>query len=610
MVNMDKIKISSPLKLLLYLLVPPVILFSSFNTNSQTFTRITNPNNPVISDLYQSTGACWVDFNNDGYLDLFVSNGNLISQNNALYLNDRNGGFIKIITGAIVNDGGSSIGGTWGDYNNDGNLDLFVANRNDFGNFLYLGHGDTTFTKITVGNIATDTANSNTGSWVDINRDGYLDMHVVNFQGNDFLYMNNGMPNFNFTKIDTAAFLLDGSGSSIAGAWADYNNDRFPDLFIGNGGSANNFLWKNNGNMTFSLTNIPNGRATIGASWGDYDNDGNLDLFVANYNNGKNYLYHNSGPPNYTLTPVDTSIIANEPANSVGSCWGDFNNDGYQDLFVANDDPAGNFLYLNNGPPNYSFTKVTTGSIVAPTRNSFGCACGDYDNDGQLDIVVCTRLGQGNLLYHNDGNTNKWITLKCQGVISNKSAIGTKIRLKAMINGLPTWQMQEVMPHSGYNSENLWLHFGLGNAAIIDSLRAEWINGSTNVFTNVNVNQIATVVENGPIIGITEISSHVPAKFLLSQNYPNPFNPSTKIKFSVPILSQEGVSRRDGVVSLKIYNILGKEVAALVNEQLQPGTYEVTWNASNYPSGVYFYKLVGDNNNGEFIKTKKMVLLK
>ena len=261
----------------------------SVYSQQPAFTKITDPANPVVNDLLLSTGACWVDFNNDGYLDLFVANGNLSAQNNTLYLNNHTGGFTKIITGPVVNDGGSSIGGTWGDYNNDGNLDLFVANRNNFGNFLYMGHGDTTFTKITAGNIVTDIANSNTGAWVDINRDGYIDVHVVNFAGNDFLYMNNGMPNFTFTKIDTSSFLLDGSLASITGAWADYNNDRYPDLFIGVGGTgSNNLIYKNNGNLTFTQINMNDGRSTIGGSWGDYDNDGNLDLISVNNLNTKN----------------------------------------------------------------------------------------------------------------------------------------------------------------------------------------------------------------------------------------------------------------------------------------------------------------------------------
>ncbi len=568
----------------------------------QTFTRITAGNNPVVTDLYQSTGGCWVDINNDGYLDLFVSNGNLTGQNNALYLNDRNGNFIKITTGAIVNDGGSSIGGTWGDFNNDGNLDLYVANRNNFGNFLYMGHGDTTFTRVISGGIATDSSNANTGAWVDINRDGYLDLHVVNFTQNDFMYIGNGSPNFTFTRNDTMSFLLDGGAFSIAGAWADYNNDRFPDLFIGNAGTQNDFLYKNNGNLTFTKTIFNDGRSAIGGSWGDYDNDGNLDLIVTNYSNGKNNLYHNSGPPNYNLVPVDTGIVSNEPANSVGSCWGDFNNDGYQDLFISNDG-ASAFLYINNGPPDYGFTKVTTGSIVTDVANSFGCACGDYDNDGQLDVFVATRLAAGNLLYRNNGNSNKWITLKCVGTVSNKSAIGTKVRLKANINGSPAWQTQEVMPHTGYNSENLWLHFGLGSAAIIDSIKVEWINGATNVFTNVGVNQFASIIENGSLISVNSYGSSTPSGFSLLQNFPNPFNPATKIRFELPKQSQ---------VKLNVFDITGRLVETLINENLGTGNYEVPWNGGRYSSGVYFYKLDVNPIEGyaKFTETKRMILIK
>ncbi len=189
--------------------------------DSQTFTRVTDASNPVVTDQFESGGGCWVDVNNDGWADLFVANGNLTSQNNSLYINDRNGNFIKVFTGDVVNDGGSSIGGTFGDYNADGQVDLFVTNRNFFKNFFYKGLGDSIFTKITSGNIVTDSANSNCGHWVDIDNDGDLDLFVLNFQGNDFLYLNSGASQYNFTKIDTAAFLVNSGDFSIAAAWSD-----------------------------------------------------------------------------------------------------------------------------------------------------------------------------------------------------------------------------------------------------------------------------------------------------------------------------------------------------------------------------------------------------
>src|SRR6266849_1095759 len=241
------------------------------------------------------------------------------------------------MTGAIVNDGGSSIGSTWGDYNNDGKLDVFVTNRQNFGNFLYEGNGDSTFTKITTGSIVTDRANSNSGSWVDLVGDGYLALYVVNFQGNDFFYRNNGPPEYDFTRIDTILPAGDGSNFSIPGAWADMNNDRRPDLFVGNAGTQNDLLYINNGNLRFTKVQLADGKSTLGASWGDYDNDGYPDLVVANYSGGGNILYHNSGPPSYSLVPVTGGPVSGAAGNCVGTAWGDFDNDGNLDLFIAND---------------------------------------------------------------------------------------------------------------------------------------------------------------------------------------------------------------------------------------------------------------------------------
>jgi hypothetical protein len=581
-----------------YLLFVLFLVLNSYNTFSQpAFTKITSANNPAVNDTAESTGVSWVDFNNDGYLDLFVSNGNIVSQNNFLYLNDRSGSFIKITTGAVVNDGGTSIGGTWGDLNNDGNLDLYVTNRNNFGNFLYLGNGDTTFTKVTTGSIVTDQLNGNSSGWVDINRDGYLDIMTVNFTQNDILHLGNGSPSYTFTKIDTAAFLMDAGNFSIIGQWADYNNDRLPDFFVGNAGTQNDFVYRNNGNLTCAKITLNDARATLGASWGDFNNDGNLDLFTSGYLNQKCRLYVNSGAPNYDLIPIDTGIVSNDPANSVGSCWGDFDNDGDLDLFIANDGTNSGFLYMNNGAPDYSFTKVTTGTITANIANSFGCACGDYDNDGQLDIYTANRLNQKNFLFRNNGNSNHWITIICSGVVSNRAAIGAKVRVKAVINGVSRWQVREVTPQTGYNSQNLWLHFGLGDAAVIDSIKVEWINGLTHFFTNVPHDRRITINESGVINAINQNGGTIPEKFTLHQNYPNPFNPVTNIRFGIP---------QAGFIKMTVYDILGREITSLVNKQMHAGSYSIDWNAASYRSGIYFYQIKA----GDFSETKKMILVK
>lgn len=560
-----------------YLLMILVAHFTSGRVQGQTFTRVTDPLNPVTTDQYESGGGTWVDINNDGWLDLFVSNGNLSNQNNSLYLNTGSGNFIRVTTGSIVTDGGSSIGSTWGDYDNDGYPDCFVTNRNNFGNFLYHGNGDTVFTKITSGNMVTDIANSNSSSWVDVNNDGALDLYTVNFQGADFLYVNAGSPNYTFT---TQTPLNSGTEFSIPGAWADYNNDLLPDLFIGNSGTQNDFLYTNTGGLSFTQTTMNDAKATLGASWGDYDNDGDLDLFAANFLSQASILYQNSGAPSYVLTAVAGSAVS-ITGNSVGSAWGDVDNDGDLDLYVC-DDGGNNHLFLNDGFPNYTFTAVTTGSIVTDGGNSFGCVFGDYDNDGQLDLFVANRLNQQNFLYHNNGNANHWITLKCEGTTSNKSGIGTKIFIKATINGNPVWQMQEAEGQTGYNSQNLRLHFGLGNATIVDTLIVKWPSGNVDSCFNILPDLFYLATENSCVTSGIQNPDH-PLPVTLFQNFPNPFHHRTTIKYEL---------RNSTSVVIQIFGFTGNLIGTAVDEKQSAGLHEINFYRNNLAAGCYYYKII------------------
>ncbi|MFN0157325.1 MAG: FG-GAP-like repeat-containing protein [Bacteroidota bacterium] len=575
-----------------------VCFFLRLNADAQMFTRVTDPTNPIVSDRFNSGGGSWADFNNDGFLDLFVANGNDTSMNNSLYLNNRNGNFIKVIGGAIVNDGGTSIGGTWGDYNNDGKHDVFVTNRQfttPFGNFFYRGNGDTVFTKVTTGAPATDMANSNSSSWVDVNGDGALDLFVVNFQSNNYLYYNSGPPAYTFARPDTGDIVLDGTTFSIVGVWADYNNDRKPDLFIGNAGNQNDFLFTNGGNGTFAKSTFADARSTLGASWGDYDNDGDPDLFVANYLGQNNLLYRNSGPPGYALTRMDTGVVSNDGGFSVGSVWGDVDNDGDLDLFVCNDG-QNNAMYLNSGPPGYGFSKVTVGAIVNDGGASFGCAAADFDNNGSLDLFVANRLGRQNFLYLNNGNSNSWVNITCVGA-TNRSGIGTKVRVRSNVGGIVRWQTQELSAQSGYNSQTLSLHFGLGDANIIDSVRLEWQSGATETFVNLATNQNIMFEEGVGPTNVGRGSLVMPTGFMLHQNYPNPFNPVTTISLTVPTREN---------VSLKVFDILGRDVATLIQSVREAGGHSVNVDASEWGSGVYLYRLTV----GNFTQTKQMLLIK
>jgi hypothetical protein len=263
-------------------------------------------------------------------------------------------------------------------------------------------------------------------------------------------------------------------------------------------------------------------------------------------------------------------------------------------------------MLMETGNP--TFEKITTGDIVNDAGYSYGFVWCDWDGDGDLDLFTAKTYNENenNAAYLNNGNSNSWLEVTCKGTVTNSSAIGSKIRIKAVINSHAVWQMREIDAQSGYCGENLVQHFGLGNASLIDTIIVEWLSGNITVFTNIPVNQHVIISENGSIIGIENNKSEVPEEYNLHQNYPNPFNPSTKIRFDIPALNTSLGTSPEANVVLKIFDNLGREVSVLVNRPLKPGTYEYQWDGGGFASGIYFYKLVA----GGFFETRKMVLLK
>jgi hypothetical protein len=239
-------------------------------------------------------------------------------------------------------------------------------------------------------------------------------------------------------------------------------------------------------------------------AWADYDNDGYLDLFVAARvaDRENNMLYHNDGGGTFTRMTSDVvGSIASDPAIFAGCAWGDFDNDGFVDLFVTHGDDI-NYLYHNNGDG--SFTRILTGSLVNDVGHSVGCAWADYDNDGFLDLFVAKggTVGgpQNNGLYRNNGNKNNWLKVKCVGTVSNRSAIGAKVRAKATIGGKTFWQLREISAGSAINPTPLEAHFGLGDATNVDTLRIEWPSGIVQEFQNVAAKQFLTITEPARLI--------------------------------------------------------------------------------------------------------------
>ncbi len=577
-----------------------IFIFTFQISFSQTFTKITTGD--IVNDASYTEGVYWFDYNNDGYLDLFAAN--IVNQNNLLFLNNRNSTFTKITTGAIVTDGGFSYGGCYGDFNNDGFTDMYVINGGSSSNqvkFLYMNNGNGTFTRTTTGAVVTDLSGAWGSSTADYDNDGKLDIFVSNFNQNNFLYKGNG--DGTFTKITTGNIVSDGGGS-LGCAWCDYDNDGYKDLFVANGNFSSgqaNFLYHNNGNGTFTkittgsiVTDVFN---STGGSWGDYDNDGDFDLFVTNYSGANNNLYKNNGDGSFTK--ITTGAIVNDGGNSVGSSWGDYDNDGDLDLFVSNDNNENEFLYQNNNDG--TFTKITTGDIVNSGGRSNGCVWGDYDNDGDIDLYVANGdqpTAQNNFLFRNEGNSNKWINILFKGTLSNKSAIGTRVTVRANINGNIVRQTREIFGQTGYNAQNsLNEEFGLGNASTIDSIIVKWPNGNTETFTNVTPNRFITITENQGISNINNSESVLPGDFKILQNFPNPFNPATVIRYEVG---------KSAIINISVFDDKGSKISDLYSGKVNAGLQSIKWEPLNQQSGIYFLRISSES----YSQTIKMVYVK
>ncbi len=591
---------------LLVLLLVSIFLSSNDLVFSQTFTKVTT--GAFVNDGGASRSVNFIDYDNDGDLDLYVTNGKRYGQRNFLY-NNTGGTYTRIFGVGPVNDSLPFDGSSWADFDNDGNADLAAITWYDSTNILYKNDGGGLFTFVSTSPFVTDRGFSETCSWGDYDNDGLVDIFVTNSDGistfRNRLYKNMGSGNF--SRVDSGAIYLDVNKPSRCVNFVDIDGDRDLDIFVTTEGAQNELMYKNNGAGYFTkVTGIPpvtNAGETWSSSWGDYDNDGDFDVFLTNWN-AKNALFRNDG--NFAFTKILNDTMVNEVGKHAVSGWGDYDNDGDLDMFVTQayttpNAPLNNKLYKNRlmETGTASFEKISSGDIVNDGGYSYGFAWGDWDTDGDLDVFVAKTYAENenNAAFLNNGSANSWLEIKLIGNPSNKSGIGAKVMIRALINGNPVWLSRAVEGQSGYCGENLDLHFGLGSAVIIDTIRVEWPSNTTQTFTGISPNRKISIDESTGIIGLNYNGTEVPEGFNLKQNYPNPFNPGTKIDFDI---------NQTGYVLLKVFDVTGKELRTLVSEELKAGSYSYSFNGGNLSSGVYFYSLSLNKNRID----KKMMLIK
>ena len=392
--------------ILLLLLPLPLCAQVAFTDVTQT----AGVANSLGNQTRLATHAAWGDYDGDGRLDLYVTNwGSSVSQStNRLYRNLGDGRFSDVATQAGVNDGfRNSVDAHWIDFDNDGNLDLYVT---DFfaQDRLYRNNGNGAFTNVTAqaGVNVIAQGDETAAAWGDYNNDGFIDLYITKNRFRNALYRNNG--DGTFSEIGVLAGVADIRDSQHA-VWGDYDNNGRLDLYVVNR-EQNNTLYRNNGDGTFveiaGLLGLDNTDIGKSATWIDYDNDGRLDLFVANV--GANALYKNLGNDQFVDVAAGALKVAATGWVSWVGIWGDFTRNGRPDLFIATgaDSRAGQVSPLLRNDGGDAFTDITAGSgLKTVPGNAMSAAAADFDGDGDLDLyIVNSRFPSfdGNLLFRND----------------------------------------------------------------------------------------------------------------------------------------------------------------------------------------------------------------
>jgi hypothetical protein len=477
-----------------------------------TFTKITT--GPPVTDRGSTWGCSWGDYDGDGYPDLFVARhlGGL----SAIYHNNGDGTFTTITNTPFAQQPDAWITGAWADLDNDGRADLVTARLGESA-IVYFNNVDGTFSPVQV-----PERMPNNVAPIDYNQDGQLDLVLGGSiewpaPGRSLFYRNNG--DRTFTGVGTndvgaiANFVMAGSATCV-----DYDDDGSVDVFCANwaGSSA---LYHNDGTGRFEpVTNLVFQSHVVLGAWGDYDNDGRLDLCAVSAGDsfvldpGTTFVYKNLGGGKFEQAAIGQSVHGQYFTAS----WADYDNDGFLDLFLTSVVSGKNTLYHNNGDG--TFTRITTGSYLTDVSTGIYGSAGswaalwfDYDNDGFLDLYVLSNNIEGtadatNFLYHNNGNSNAWLKVKLIGTVSNRDAVGAKVRVQATYAGQERWQRRDITGGDVYGGNQLYAHFGLGDATNVDTVRIEWPSGIVQVLTNVEPKQLLTVVEPTKLktLGATE----------------------------------------------------------------------------------------------------------
>jgi enediyne biosynthesis protein E4 len=508
----------------------------------------TTADKPIIDGVLG--GVAVLDYDNDGYLDIFFTNGARIPSltkdgpafSNRLYHNNHNGTFTDVTDRAGLRGEGYSLGVAAADYDNDGRPDIYVTGVNR--NILYHNNGDGTFTDVTSragvsGVSAGKKLLSVSAAWIDYDNDGRLDLFVTNYldwspensrvcgspgerlscppslyKGQpNILYHNNS--DGTFTDVSAAMGIAGQIGKGMGVAIADYDADGWMDIFVAND-NERNFLFRNRGGRGFDEVGVESFVAytedgivvsSMGADFRDWNNDGRPGLFVTALGGETFPLFRNEGNGFFSADTYKAGIgFRSFKMSGWGNGIHDFDNDGYKDLFSANShvsenadvDPQqhyrqANAVFWNLRDGTFRDVSSEAGPAMQARAAHRGCAFGDLNNDGRVDAVVSVIGGPAELLYNTSPRGNHWILIWATGVKSNRDGIGTRIKLTGESGSV---QYNHITTAGSYaSSSDPRVHFGLGADTLIKEIELRWPSGTVQILRNVKADQILKVTE-------------------------------------------------------------------------------------------------------------------
>lgn len=626
------------------------VCLCSVQTYGQGFVNVNVPSNIfflVDHQGYMGGGGAFFDYDLDGHLDIYIAGG---EDRDRLYKNNGNGTFtdMSLMAGLDSTATVYTHGIVTGDIDNDGDRDLYLTtwdmnNVQAYSrNYLYENNGDGTFTDISESaGIHLDSTWSTAATFLDYNLDGYLDIYVVNYveyvaflrdsltneiNGFDhtcfpnYFYINNGDNTFTEQAV---AYGLDDIGCGLAVAATDYDSDGDTDIMVANDFGewvVPNKLYRNDYPMdgfsdVSAASSADVGIYGMGVAIGDYNEDGHLDYYITNL--GSNALLQSQGDGTFVEFAAAADVLNTSYESLLVTSWGtaffDYDNNTSLDLGVTNGYvPAAEFIGTTNLDPNKmynnngdgTFSDVSESLGLADENVGRGMAIGDYDNDGDVDILVMnlsvfvTDNPLVNLYRNDTGGNNNWSKVYLEGTNSNRDAFGAQVRLFADGRSF----IREIGGGSSHASQNESVaHFGLGTIAEIDSIIVQWPGGFTEAICNPPVNQTLNLIE-GQGLGFcmtTGMHNLNDLGFGLEVS-PNPVTDESTILLEIP---------KEADISLEVQDVLGRTISTVFTGRLQDGIHNFLLSESitePYSNGIYFITL----STEEGVLSEKILLQK